>query len=319
MNTKPSNWNHNTGSNLGKADSSSAPDSQSDQRTGKPLISLFAVPKPFGRETDLIQRNAIASWARLQPDVEVILIGDEPGIAETARELGVRHAGGLELNDRGTPLVSSAFAIAHRESSSPFLAYCNCDVILLKDFVRAIEILANDPIHSQFVAFGQRTELKIDREIAFGQALQIEQLMNECRSDGVVSSNICKEYFVFNRELYKNIPKFAIGRGNWDNWMIHSAKSNGVPVVNVSALVTAIHQDHDYSHVNSGRFSCYVSGEEAQENRRLAGGRHWVSGSTPTWRLTERGLRRERPAIISPAFWADIPRFVRLVMNMMVR
>ena len=281
------------------------------------LVTIFALPKPFGRDTDLIQKNAIRSWARLAPHVEVLLIGDEDGIAEAAEELGVRHAGGVKFNDCGTPLVSSAFEIAHRETNSPILAYCNCDVILMKDFVRAIEILVSEKSLERFVAFGQRTDLKVEREIRFDQLMQIEQLMNDCQKHGVLCSNVCKEYFVFNRELYKDLPPFAIGRGNWDNWMIHSAKQNKLPVVKISELVTAIHQAHDYRHTGAGRFKCYVSGEEARENLRLAGGRNLISGSTATHRLSKDGLTREPALLLNTAFWVDIPRFVRLMMNMM--
>jgi len=52
-----------------------------------PLITLFSAPKPY---TDphiaTIQRNAIKSWTLLS-DVEVLLIGDEKGVAEVADEL----------------------------------------------------------------------------------------------------------------------------------------------------------------------------------------------------------------------------------------
>jgi len=287
------------------------------QLQGSPLITIFALPKPFGRETDLIQRNAINSWARLRPNVEVLLIGDEDGIADTAKELGVRHAGGIKFNEHGTPLVNSAFEIAHRETRSPFLAYCNCDVILLKDFVRSIELLADNPTFSKFVAFGQRTDLKVENEIDFDQLHQIESLLDRTRRLGKLSSNVCKEYFVFNRELYNDVPAFAIGRGNWDNWMIHSAKHHNIPVVKLSKMVSAIHQAHDYSHASASRYSCYVSGDEASENLRLAGGRHLVSGSTANWRLTQTGLKRERPLLLNPSFWSDIPRFSRLMFSLL--
>ncbi|MFK7768521.1 MAG: hypothetical protein AB8B55_14965 [Mariniblastus sp.] len=308
-----------------RVDSQTKSESQPETSQPKPstastnsLITIFALPKPFGGDTDLIQKNAIRSWARLQPHVEVLLIGDEEGIADAADELGVRHAGGVQFNEHGTPLVSSAFEIAHRESDSPFLAYCNCDVILMKDFVRAIEILASDSSLEQFVAFGQRTDLKIEREIRFDQLMQIEQLLDDCQKNGVLSSNVCKEYFVFQRELYFEVPPFAIGRGNWDNWMIHSAKEKGFPAVKISDLVTAIHQAHDYRHTGAGRFKCYVSGDEARENLRLAGGRNLISGSTATHRLTENGLAREPMLVFNPAFWADVPRFVRLMLNMLL-
>jgi hypothetical protein len=245
------------------------------------------------------------------------LIGDEDGIEAAAADLGVRHAGGIEFNEHGTPLVSSAFEIAHRETNSPFLAYCNCDVILMKDFQRAVELLANDSTLDQFVAFGQRTDLKIEREIDFDQLLQIEELLGNAQKHGKLSSNVCKEYFIFNRDLYTNVPKFAIGRGNWDNWMIHSAKEKEIPVVKLSKMVSAIHQAHDYSHASASRFSCYVSGAEASENLRLAGGRHLVSGSTANWRLTQTGLKREKPLLLNPSFWNDIPRFTRLMFNLL--
>ena len=284
----------------------------------RPLVTIFAMPKPFGSETDLIQRNAIRSWTQMSPDVEVLLIGEEDGIAETAAEFGIRHAGGLELNSQGTPLVSSAFEIAHRETDSPFLVYCNSDVILMQDFMRAIELLAEDKSFQQFVAFGQRTDLRVDQQIDFEDKTDIENLLTSCQTSGRLSTNACKEYFIFNRELFQEIPKFAIGRGNWDNWMIHSAKQNKLAVVNLSEMVTVIHQDHSYGHTDAGRLECYVSGNEARQNQRLAGGRHLISGSYGNWRLTPTGLVREKPLLLNPSFWSDIPRFMRLMMNLMV-
>jgi len=284
-----------------------------------PAVTIFALPKPFGGKTDLIQRNAIQSWARLKPNVEVLLLGDEAGIKETAEELGVRHASGLRSNAHGTPLLNSAFQLAHQETTTDYLAYCNCDVILAKDFPNSINQLSHEAHFSQFVAFGQRTDLSVDRPIDFNQSVQVEQLLKECQIDGVRSSNVCKEYFIFNRQLYQNIPPFAVGRGNWDNWMIYSAKQNGVPVVNLSKMVTAIHQSHDYSHASLNRWGCYVSGPEAKENRRLAGGSHIISGSTANWKLTHAGLKKELPKLISPSFWADAPRFTRLVFDLLMR
>ena len=284
-----------------------------------PVVTIFALPKPFGGKTDLIQKNSIRSWARLKPDVEVLLLGDESGIKETAEELGVRHASGLRSNEHGTPLLSSAFQLAHQESNTDFLAYCNCDVILTRDFTESINQLVNQAHFSQFIAFGQRTDLSVDRAIDFGQPTQVERLLEECQNEGVRSSNVCKEYFIFNRHLYENIPPFAVGRGNWDNWMIHSAKQNRIPVVNLSKTVTAIHQSHDYSHAPLNRWGCYVSGPEAQENRRLGGGRHIISGSTANWKMTRNGLKKELPKLVSPSFWADAPRFTRLLFNLLVK
>lgn len=286
-----------------------------DSPACRPRITLFTVPKPFGNDphTDLIQRNAIRSWLQLAPAIEVVLLGDEEGIADVAAELGAVHLPGLQYNDRGTPIVSSAFKLVRESSTRPLLAYCNSDVILLNDFVQGIELVLRTGEFENFLAFGRRTDLKIDREIDFSSLLETKQLVADSLNSGVISSQVCKEYFVFSPSMFEDMPPFAIGRGNWDNWIIHHAKLTKTPVVNVSDLVTVIHQNHDYQHTGQGRMKCYVSGEEAKINESLGGGRHLVSGSVGTWRLTPGGLTRERPLLLNRAFWADVPRFIRLL------
>ena len=279
--------------------------------TAAPWVTIFAIPKPFTESTSVIQKNAIRSWQQLRPFVDVLLIGDEPGIAEAARELGVRHARNLRTNEWGTPLLSSAFQTVHELSAAPILAYCNCDVILLPNFTRMVERLLNADL-DRFVAFGQRTDLHVERELDFDNPAEMEKLLVECRQQGEPSSIVCKEYFVFNRQLYDPIPDFAVGRGNWDNWMIYFAKQQRLPVVDVTSCVTAIHQSHDYSHFGKSRWQCYVAGTEARENQRLAGGRHVISGSTPTWSLDEDGVRKVRLSGLNLKFWLDGLRFAKL-------
>jgi hypothetical protein len=101
------------------------------------LITLFSAPKPF---TDphiaTIQRNALRSWTLL-PDVEVILLGEETGLAEAARELGVRHIPAVKYNTNGTPLISSMFRLARENSHGDLLCIINTDMLLMPDFVEA--------------------------------------------------------------------------------------------------------------------------------------------------------------------------------------
>src|SRR5258708_7527300 len=102
-----------------------------------PLITLFSAPKPF---TDphiaMIQCNAIQSWTLL-PDVEVILLGEETGLAEAARELDVKHLPNVARNESGTPLISSMFQLARENNHSDLLCIINADMILMPDFVEA--------------------------------------------------------------------------------------------------------------------------------------------------------------------------------------
>src|SRR5574338_408406 len=103
-----------------------------------PLITLFSAPKPFtDAHISTIQRNAGRSWTLL-PDVEVLLLGDEAGLPEAARDLGVTHLPGVARNEQGTPLISSMFRLALEHSDSPLLCIINADILLLPDFVKAV-------------------------------------------------------------------------------------------------------------------------------------------------------------------------------------
>src|SRR5262245_20530644 len=102
-----------------------------------PLITLFSAPKSFtDSHIATIQRNAIKSWTLLH-DVEVILLGEETGLAEAARELGVKHISDVARNANGTPLISSMFQLARENSHSKLLCIINTDMILMLDFVEA--------------------------------------------------------------------------------------------------------------------------------------------------------------------------------------
>src|SRR6185503_111473 len=121
------------------------------------LITLFSAPKPF---TDphiaMIQRNAIKSWTLL-PDVDVILLGEETGLAETAREFNVKHIPDVARNESGAPLISSMFQLARENSHTELLCIVNADMILMSDFIEAAKQAAR--LKDKFVLLSQRWDL----------------------------------------------------------------------------------------------------------------------------------------------------------------
>ena len=72
------------------------------------MLTIFTIPKSFQDNINVIQRNAIKSWLKLYPKCEVILFGDDEGVAEVAREFNVLHIPEIEKTEKGTPLLSSA-------------------------------------------------------------------------------------------------------------------------------------------------------------------------------------------------------------------
>lgn len=276
------------------------------------VLTIFSIPKPFDGEANIAQRNAINSWKQLAPFVDIILLGDDAGVAETATELNVRHIPGVQTNELGTPILSSAFSMARENSNSDYLTYCNCDIILMHDFVAAIKRLIDTSAFDSFLATGQRTNIDLDVEVDFAYSQAVDDLLNTAKNNGVLDSIMCKDFFVFPRAMFAQMPDFAVGRGNWDNWIIKESKQQGVAVVTVTDCVMAIHQNHGYAHAGS-RWDVYVNGDEARKNQELGAGRHWIAGSSFDYRLGPDSVRRNRMRYIAGDFWFDFPKAIRLV------
>lgn len=232
------------------------------------FITLFSAPKPFTNpHIATIQRNAIRSWLNLGEQVQVVLIGSEAGLAETAAELGVCHLTDVKRNELGTPLVSSIFSLARAVSDSPVLAYVNGDILLLPDFVAAVRQVTSQL--ERFLLISQRWDLAVPQEMDFSGNWQ-QWLKAELARQGRLHPPAGSDLFVFPRSEFQNLPEFAIGRAGWDNWMIYAARKNDIPVVDATPSITVIHQDHDYSHLPEGK--PHYDLQESQLNMQLGGG-----------------------------------------------
>jgi hypothetical protein len=245
-----------------------------------PLITLFSAPKPF---TDphiaMIQRNAIRSWTLL-PEVEIILLGDEEGLAQAAQEFGVKHLPDVEHNKSGTPLISSMFQMTRENSHSELLCIINTDMILMSDFVETVKRVFNlesdglpssllAPALQNFILLSQRWDLDITQPIEFSKGWQ-NRLSSIVRRQGSLHRPAGSDFFLFPRLCYTNLPPFAIGRAGWDNWMIYKARMEKWSVIDCTPSVMIVHQNHDYNHLPDGQ--AHHALPETDENIRLAGG-----------------------------------------------
>ena len=237
-----------------------------------PLITIFTAPKPFTHpHIRLIQRNAILSWQHLGDDVNVVIIGDEPGVADFAAEMGIQHLPDVARNSSGTPLVSSLFSTARQISTSPLLAYVNADILLTPPFVT---VASQVYCHlKQFLIVGQRYDLDLQQPLEFTPSWDLN-LLADGKTRGRLHPPAGSDYFIFPRSGFTDLPGFAIGRAGWDNWMIYYARSQHIPVVDASASIMVIHQDHDYSHLPNGQ--AHYRLPESSENLRIAGGQRAV-------------------------------------------
>ena len=233
-----------------------------------PLITLFSAPKSFSNpHIAIIQSNAIASWIKL-PDVEVILFGHEPGLAEVAQELGVQHIYDIPRSPSGAPLMDAMFRLARENSPNELYCIVNADIILFPDFVETARKVAMQK--EKFVLLGQRWDLDVTQFVDFSGDWS-NRLRSTAHREGSLHRPAGSDYFLFPNSCYINLPGFTIGRAGWDNWMIYHARKSGFPAIDATNDVMIIHQNHDYSHLPGGR--PHYKHPETDENVRLAGGR----------------------------------------------
>ena len=236
------------------------------------LITIFITPKGFDRDhIAMIQRNAIRSWKALGDDVDILLIGNDPGVKENAQALGVRHIEDVKRNASGTPMLDDIFRIARENSDSPLLAYVNADIILKKDFVTISRKIYEK--EKQFLLVGQRWDLDVRKDLEFPEGWE-KDFDEDLKARGRRHPAGGSDYFVYPRDVFTSIPAFAIGRSGWDNWMFYEARVKGWKLINCSDAVNIIHQDHDYAHLPNGL--PHYRQPESAENVKAAGGKRTI-------------------------------------------
>jgi hypothetical protein len=263
------------------------------------FLTIFSAPKPFTNpHIAAIQRNAIQSWSHLGDEVEIFLMGDEAGMVEVASELGIRQFRDVRCNELGTPMVSSMFDLARRNSQSPILVCVNADVMFLPDLVHASHQVLEQA--QKFLMIGRRWDLDV-RQISTDSRFDFKdgwerQLRAEVEQIGRLHIPAGSDYFVFPRALYTEMPDFAIGRAGWDNWMIYHARQQGWAVVDATPSIMVIHQDHDYGHLPGGR--PHYELPESSKNQALGGGSaHMYMILDSTRELRDGRLRSPRPSL----------------------
>ena len=277
------------------------------------MITLFTIPKPLEGEFRRLQENAVGSWRALGTEVEILILGDEPGVADFAAREGVRHLPDVARNDFGTPRVDDIFRRGEAAATQPILCYLNADIILGSDFLPAVRIAAG--VRGRFLMVGRRWNLDVEEQIDFSDPAWESKIRDQVRARGRLEDPSGIDYFIYRRGLWSGIPPFAVGRTMWDNWLIYRARARRAAVIDATDVLAVIHQNHGYGHHPKG-YAGVWKGPEAERNMQLAGGlEHYFTIEDATHRLTRQGLRpaldlvhlrrrwRVLPVLWGPAAW----------------
>lgn len=266
------------------------------------MITFFTMPRRFEGLFATIQRNAIVSWTRLDPRPEIILMGDDQGVAELAHELGLKHCPVIECNEYGTPLVSDMFVRASETSGHRLLNYINADIILLSDFNNVLPFVRDN---ENLMISGRRWDLDVGKPINFEDPEWEHQIRSDVLERGKLHRASGVDYFIFSAGLFNNMPRFAVGRTFYDAWFFWYCRNQGVNIVDATEVVTCIHQNHDRTYSSIGKqpvkkVNSLRDSDEAVQNVRRGGGRlHGYQIMDATHKLTASGLT----PVSGPAYW----------------
>jgi hypothetical protein len=256
------------------------------------MITFFATAKPFKGHDGVIQRNALKSWKLLHPDVEVILFGDEEGAAEACRELGLRHEPHVEHHESGMKYLNYMFDHAQKIARHEVLCYSNCDIILLPDFRHAVEMAL---ARKKFLLVAQRRDTDVTAPIDFSEAGWARKLREFSVASGILQDPNFIDFFVFPRGLYDEVPPMVVGRSYWDHWLVWKAWRENAEVVDGTAFLVAVHQNHGFGYHPQGKQGTHDDAL-ALRNRDLAGkGSQLKAILDSTHCITRHGKIRRTP------------------------
>jgi hypothetical protein len=261
------------------------------------MITIITTPRPFIGHYGVIQRNAIKSWLALRPECEIILIGNEEGTAETAKEFGIGHISNVVCAESGLRHMDSMLEVAQNTAKGDIIAWMNADTMIIGNLTEVVNSI-NKPI---FLMGAQRWNLDVNEELEGDWEYKI---LESLKVHGKLSPPDSGNIIVFPKGLFRNVPPFISGRCCDDNWLYYKIRSLGFPLVDATQVIKIIHQNHDYSPEWAKlreRHPDYV------RNLALAGGyKHIYTLKNATIVLTPNGLKYRRVQAFIQDIWTYI-------------
>ena len=246
------------------------------------MITLFCHPRPFESHFDVIQRNAIGSFK--------VAFGEVWAMGRNCMDADADMKWPYIRYQHDLPVLSHMFAIANRNGKYPIKCYCNSDIILPPNFPHAIARVALE--FPTFLAVGRRTDVPISPIIQFDSGWW-ERVEEFAQMYGKPHGIAGIDYFCYRGDVWGKIPPFVL-LALFDNWLVGKAIQRGVPVVDMTERVLAIHQNHGSRRSRSGKAMAYnkalVEGASEAEGTAIYDLPDVAHLGHCTWRLTEGGL-----------------------------
>jgi|LQYC01.1.fsa_nt_gi hypothetical protein len=210
------------------------------------MITFMTTFKPFVGDDETRQRNALLSWLSLGQDIEVFVFGVPPAPDDLNDQFNIKNYPLVDWNNTGMPKVDEMFKIAQCDSKNVYLAYVNGDIVLGADFVKSLCI----PKWKRFLLVGQRWDTGYLAPIEDASFEAVKCYRDTAKRQGSLRGPTGLDFFAFPKDTFSKAPPLVPGGVVWDGYMIYYAESQGIPVIDATNDILAIHQNHPYKLVS---------------------------------------------------------------------
>jgi hypothetical protein len=133
------------------------------------------------------------------------------------------------------------FLHAQSQYKAMFYAYSNADILFDTSLVETLTMIENKTVEfDKLLVVGKRSNFIVDKETMINQIEELKSLGTQAR----LFRADAEDYFItkFNGYPWDYIPDFVVGKRGYDNWLVKEAILHGIPVIDATETLLALHQ-----------------------------------------------------------------------------
>lgn len=197
------------------------------------MITLYSTFRPFTHKVyNKIQKDAIRSWLALEPQPEIIILGNDAGTEEVCKKFGLRHIKKVNSSEQNTPYMNSLISTAENAASNDIMLLLSGDIMIRQDTIEVAKTVSSQLDKFCVCARKQHVTGRFDPiKWATWQA---------------------GDYWLYSKGLFKTMPDFLIGRFLIERWMYRCC-CNQDALVDATEALTVLHQHHPHNFKPNGK------------------------------------------------------------------
>lgn len=253
------------------------------------MITFFSSPRSFHDPHIItIQKNAIASWQALPIQKEILLIGDDEGVAKVAKEYGITHITGVKKTNAGIPWRNEVFKIAATRAYFPILVFVSSDIILTDSITNILKNLPSTP----FLLTARRYDLDITTPINFSDPNWQAHLLLEVKTNGKLHGPSAIDFALYHKNLSSDFfAPFPMNLPGWDNYFLYRCKHASIDIIDATEILMLIHQNHNHRTHKGTKNNVWHKDIYAKQTLKTIGGfSHMLTLREADYVLLKQGL-----------------------------